>query len=321
VDQRRRLPGRQGADVDLALVATGGVRVLAQPVGHDAELAREGLDALRQVGALPGLGGLVPDHASRLAAEAARAHRPLVVDLDDAVLVALVPVGLCAGDEAGPQPHADRADRQGRGQPAAVGDPAGREHGHVDRVDHGGQQRQGPHASRVTAPVVALGDHGVDAATRDAYRVARVPDQRDDLHAELVALGHDRSRIPEPARQHRHALLEDDVDLGLHLAGEAHRGRVTRRPADGREQDVDPERTIGPVAHLVDLLPELLGAERGPSDHSQRARFGHGGRELAARDVAHARLQDRVLDPEHVADRRSQCGMRHEISPGSAVIT
>ena len=69
-----------------------------------------------------------------------------------------------------------------------------------------------------------------------------------------------------------------------------------------RGEEVDGERLVGEVAGLLDLLTELLGAERGGAHNAEPAGVGDGGDEAGERDAAHAGEEDGILDAEAVAD-------------------
>ncbi len=303
MDQARALAGRHGADVDLPLAAGRQVGIGADPLGDHAQLHRERLDRFDQLLGLPGLGGVVLDHAAWLAAETAGPGGALLVDLDDPLFVGVVGVGLLAGDEACTQPDADRPHHQGRRNPASIADAARCQHRDLHGVQHCGQERQSADASGMAAGVVALGDHDVDSARGDAGGVARVADQRHHLDAQLVSRRHHGPGVAETAGQDGDPLLEHYVDLRLHLAGEG-RGRLTGRgAADGREQEVDAKRTIRQAPDLLDLLAQPLGVQRRGADHAQAARRGNPRGQLTARHVSHARLDDRHLDAQHFTER------------------
>ena len=85
-----------------------------------------------------------------------------------------------------------------------------------------------------------------------------------------------------------HALVVHEVDD----AGIAHE----------QLRDVHPERLVGEVAHLRDLVAHLVELARRRLDDPERARVRHRRRQLRPGDVAHRRLDDRVLDPEQFGD-------------------
>ena len=91
------------------------------------------------------------------------------------------------------------------------------------------------------------------------------------------------------------ALLDDEVDD----AGVAHE----------RLRDVDAERLVGEVAHLADLVADLVELARGRLDDAHRAGVRDRRGELGARDPAHRRLDDRVRDAEQLGDARAQRGV------------
>ena len=105
----------------------------------------------------------------------------------------------------------------------------------------------------MSAAVVALGHDDVDAAGFHPACVLRIADERDHGHAEVVGLADHRSGIAQAAREHRHLLFEDDIDVGLDAVGQLARDHVRRRIAARREPDVHTDRTIRLLAHLADL--------------------------------------------------------------------
>ena len=85
-----------------------------------------------------------------------------------------------------------------------------------------------------------------------------------------------------------HALVVHEVDD----AGIAHE----------RLRDVHAERLVGEVAHLGDLVAHLVEPARRRLDDPERARVRHRRRQLRPGDVAHRRLDDRVLDAQQLGD-------------------
>src|SRR5918994_6531352 len=69
--------------------------------------------------------------------------------------------------------------------------------------------------------------------------------------------------------------------------------------------DVEPERLVGEVAHLADLVADLVELARRRLDDAHRARVRDRRRQLRPGDVPHRRLQDRVLDAEQLGDARA----------------
>ena len=59
------------------------------------------------------------------------------------------------------------------------------------------------------------------------------------------------------------------------------------------------------VAHLRDLVADLVELPRRRLDDAEPARVRHRRRELGPGDVAHGRLHDRVLDAQHLGDPRA----------------
>ena len=86
----------------------------------------------------------------------------------------------------------------------------------------------------------------------------------------------------------RHAVLGHEVDD----AGVAHE----------QLRDVHAERLVGEVAHLDDLVADLVEPARRRLDDAEPAGVGDRRRELGPGDEAHRRLHDRVLDSEQLRD-------------------
>ena len=306
---------RGGALRGLSPDAARQVGVLAQPLRDDAHLLREWGNLPLQLRVLPRLGNRVADHARGLSAEAARAHRALVVDLGDALLVVGVRAGLLAGHEARAHPDPHRPHGQHGGQAASVRDAPGRQHRHIHGVDHCGHQRHAAHPTRVPAAVVALGDHRVDTACGHAAGVLGVAHDGEHTNPQLVGAWNRGARVAQAAHQHGHAFLEDHLHEVLHPAGQRPRG-IALSQRRGKE-DVHPEWPVGPLSDLSDVVPQLVRGERGRTDHPQAPGFGDRRSQLGARDETHAGLEDGELDPEQLAGGGVQGGVRHDVPPRS----
>ena len=249
--------------------------------------------------------------------------------LDDEPLVRLVVLALVGGEEA----RADVAELGAEGERAreggAVDDSAGADDRDVHGSANGRRQHEAVHGlvADVAGRLEARRDHGVHPL---GLRGEGVLDVRDGVEVEHPRLAHgvvepEHARMPAGGRQH--------LQLRAHLR--VRRPLVEDRAHDVlgvglllRDPDVDRERLVGqrdgeadPVPHLLhdhrDLLrervardPGLLEDERRLGDRAERARLGDGGGEPGERDrpdPAHPRLHERILDPDPLGQRRSQC--------------
>ena len=104
----------------------------------------------------------------------------------------------------------------------------------------------------------------------------------------VVQRGGVARRISRRRGREPHALVVHEVD--------------DVRVAHERLGDVHAERLVGEVAHLGDLLAHLIELARRRLDDPERAGVRHRRRQLRARDVAHRRLDDRVLDAQQLGD-------------------
>ena len=81
---------------------------------------------------------------------------------------------------------------------------------------------------------------------------------------------------------------------------------VGRRHHVGVEQQVHAERPVGEALHLADARADFIGRKVRAAQDAQAAGTAHRRRERRAGDASHARLQDRVLDAEEVAQGSAQ---------------
>ena len=135
------------------------------------------------------------------------------------------------------------------------------------------------------------GDDHVRAIAGDLARFLRGVDHVDHLDAGFVGLVGEVGRSTPGEREDRDALGQRHLDgCPVHLA----------------DHMVDAEGAVRELPHARDALAELLGIEpqaredaeaSGPRDFGDQLRPGH---------AAHAGLEDRVLDAEEIAERRSQ---------------
>src|SRR5215470_15316699 len=199
---------------------------------HALGLERKGQDLGRALLPLPR--EVVADGAAGLARRAAVHHRAFLVDGHNLLLVVVVAERLVGGDESRPHPHTDGAQREGGGQPAAVGD-----------------------AARVPAGLMPLGDHHVHAVGGVIPCLLDVAAEGHDLHAEPVSLRGDGAGIAEPGHEHRDPLLERDVDPSLDLVREL-LDLVAGGPDRG-EQHVHAKGLVGEIADAPDLGAQVFG--------------------------------------------------------------
>ena len=181
--------------------------------------------------------------------------------------------------------------------------------------------------------VGAVLDHG--------HGLLHAADDRDHRGPRIVEPIGDEPGRAESADEHRHPLLQDDLDLGLGVGAERHpllrrrsprRGRLDaelrrypfrrrpmllgdqrrhltdRRPTlvdASRKDQIDPEGTIGQLPGAPNHGPDLVGRHRGAAQHPEATCVGHRGHELRPGDRAHAGRDDGHLDPELVTKRRA----------------
>ena len=83
---------------------------------------------------------------------------------------------LLTDQKAGADLHADRAEGKGRKQLPPVRYAAGRNHRHVDRVNHLRHQRHGSQLSDMAAALGSLGDDHVRPLRDDPFGQTRPPE-------------------------------------------------------------------------------------------------------------------------------------------------
>src|SRR5208283_2314712 len=105
---------------------------------------------------------------------ASRDGGAFLIDLDNLVLVVRMRVGLDRGNEAAAHPDALGTERYRGDQAAPIGDTAGREHRHTDRIDHLGYQRHGADAAGMPSGLVPLRDDDIDARGFEPARLLDV---------------------------------------------------------------------------------------------------------------------------------------------------
>ena len=73
------------------------------------------------------------------------------------------------------------------------------------------------------------------------------------------------------------------------------------------QPEIDTERAVGQLADAADHRAEVVGRHVETGEDAEPPGATHFGHELGAGDGAHARLDDRVVDPEEIAQRRAKC--------------
>ena len=120
-------------------------------------------------------------------------------------------------------------------QAAAVGETAGGDHGHLDRVQHLRQQHRAGHRTGMTATLAALHDEHVDA---ELHHFLRMLDRTDGGDAGDAGLTETRDHLavrPAPEAHRGDLALDEDLD--------------DARGARLEHVEVHPERRIRERAH------------------------------------------------------------------------
>ena len=211
------------------------------------------------------------------------------------MLVVVVARGLPCGDEAGAHPDAAGSQGERGHQSTTVGDATGgdnRSGGYC--VHHLGHQGHGGDAPGVTSALGPLGNDDIGAALGDPAGVTHGADHGYDGHAVAVHLFGVGGGVAQAGGEHRHLLLEHDLDHLL-LAG----------PALG-EEEIDRKRFVGEVLHPAHLVAQGSRGEHGGADDPETAGVGDGGYQLGHGDAAHPGLDDGVLDPQPLRELRSK---------------
>ena len=237
---------------------------------------------------------IVLDDAAGLAGVGAGDRGAVLVGAQQRFLVPRHAVGLGRGDEAGAHPDAVGAQRERGGQAAAVDDPPGRHHGDAlaHRVDDLRDQGEGRDLAGVPARLGALGDDDVAARLHRGDGVAHLAAHAHDEDVAAVAEVDDVARHAEAGDEHRAAPVDDVVDLG---------GHVARRGGE----EVDAEGLRGELAHLGDLVADLVGAHGRRAHAPEPACLAHRGDEAVVRHAPHARQHHGVLDLQDVSESRA----------------
>jgi hypothetical protein len=294
-DRPDPLAGREELAVG---IHAGGGLVAAEVVGAV-------LDRLQHLGRKPLdlppinlvlLGVAVGDHPARLARVSPGDHRVVLVATQQRLLVAADAPGLGRGDEAGADPHAVGAQRQGGRQPPPVDDAPGGHDRHTlaHGVDHLGDQGHGGDPARVPAGLGPLGDHDVAPGLDRRHRMADLAAHVHHQQAVLVAQIDDVTRHAQARDEGAGPATDDVADLGLEPLGQS------------REQ-VDAEGPRRGLAHRRDLRPHLPVDHRGRAHAAEAPGLGHGGDELVVGHPTHSGEHHRMLDLQDVG----QAGPEH----------
>ena len=259
-------------------------------VGHrTGELGGEGAELARVVVEEGGV--LVADDPHGLPREGAADGRPVLFGPYQRVLVPGNRPGLGRGNEPSADPHSVGAEGQGRGQPSAVEDPAGRHHGDLgaDRVDDLGDQRHGGDQAGVPPGLGPLGDHDVASGVEGAAGMVDLAAHVDDQHVVAVAEIDDVGGNPQAGHEDRRPAVDDLLHLSDQVA--RHGG-----------EEVDTERLVGGVAHGRDLGHHALVAHGRGAEASEASGFGDRGDQRGIGDATHAGEHDRVVDAQKVGE-------------------
>src|SRR5580692_2884785 len=87
------------------------------------------------------------------------------------------------------------------------------------------------------------------------------------------------------------------------------------RIADERLRDVHSERFVRELAHLADFIPDRIELTRRRLDDAHAARVRHRRCELSASNPSHRRLNDRVLDAQHLSDSVRETSLHSHRGP------
>ena len=206
------------------------------------------------------------------------------------LLVVRMGTRLGAGQKPSAQHGRLRPQRQDGNHAAGIGDAAGgddrpRGDGIHDPRDQG---QGGDFSGHVAARLDALRDDDVHAGGRRPSGLRDRADLMEDLHARGVGTPHVRRRIAPEEREDGHALFQADGDLIL----------------DGEvEEQVHAERLGGERPHAADLLAEDRRRAELCLQDAEAAGVAHRRDEFGAGQVGpHRRGDDRVFDPQHVAE-------------------
>jgi hypothetical protein len=152
------------------------------------------------------------------------------------------------------------------------------------------QQDHGRDLARVleAAALAAFDDEAVDAAIDGAQRGLERGHDVEDGESGRFQRRDDLLRIAGRGGDELHALIDDEIDD----ARIAHEG----------ERDVHAEGLGRERAHLPDLALDRVELAGRSLDDAHATGVGDGACKLGARDPAHRRLDDRIIDTEHLGD-------------------
>ena len=83
------------------------------------------------------------------------------------------------------------------------------------------------------------------------------------------------------------------------------------------EPEVDAEWPVSALPHLADPQTQLVRRESQPREDAEAARPGDFSDQVGPGHVAHAGLEDRVLDSQQITEHRVEC---HALIPLSACL-
>lgn len=227
----------------------------------------------------------IPDDVEHAAALGARARRG-----QDRAGDAWVDQRLGRRLEPATEQDARRAERQRRGDAAAVGDAAGREHGNVTRqVDDEGHEREQRAAAPRTMPAAlgALRDDQVRSDVERPVHLVQVDGLDDQRGVRPADRWNERRRIAE--REHDRGRLERQRvrDIG-----------DVRAPAE----EADAPRPRGPLGRESEFAGQPGPLAATAADQAEPARTGHCCGQGATGRSAHRCLGDRMGDAEQLGE-------------------
>ena len=225
---------------------------------------------------------------------------------DKRLLELFVDVTLQGGEKGATHLYAFGAQGQGGNKPPGVGDPARRDHGHVDGVGHRRRQDHGGDLIRPIHPagLIALRDDDVRAGILGRQCLLHIADHVHDGESGVFEPPRVQLGVAARLGDHRHPFLDKHLDVAVRDVGEDKDGEVDAEGLVGKG--------LGPADVLADVLRTLR--ERRPSGvrrhHAQSAAVGDRRGELTVTGDRHAAFYDRVLDPEDLRDSRLPHGKR-----------
>jgi hypothetical protein len=234
--------------------------------------------------------------------------------LEDALLELLAHESLLRGDEDRAERDALRAERERCGKAPPVRDPARRQHRQGrDGVDDRRQgYEQAVAAEDVAARFDTLSDHRVDAPSCRREGIEGRADLNEDADVVCMRVLDEWRRIPREEHHQRDALGHDRLEVL-----EEPRGFLRVVPVALRDDQVHAERPVCQLACARDPLAHEIRWEAAAAEHAEPACVRYRRCKLWASARGESHGEDRMLDPEHLAERRR----RHAaflLSPGAA---